>query len=230
MKPAQEKYIPFVPIQLTDRTWEVVDGTTQDMTAVSSISLDSSDITGLQKDDKGQYFIVFRITLGAADEGQDIALYKGWNMISMSVTPLNNAVSSVFTNAEGKKVVRGDVWRYENGQYVATSYVTAGVGYWVYASQDAIGSSAIRVYGNRPTDGIPLKKGWNMMGPIYTIPDFAAAYPDLKGIIDFNQIYKVRSTTQGVIDYVPATGMEIGSAYWIYCNEAVVLPVIPTAE
>ena len=217
-------------MQLTDRTWEVVDGTTQDMTAVSSISLDSSDITGLQKDDKGQYFIVFRITLGAADEGQDIALYKGWNMISMSVTPLNNAVSSVFTNAEGKKVVRGDVWRYENGQYVATSYVTAGVGYWVYASQDAIGSSAIRVYGNRPTDGIPLKKGWNMMGPIYTIPDFAAAYPDLKGIIDFNQIYKVRSTTQGVIDYVPATGMEIGSAYWIYCNEAVVLPVIPTAE
>ena len=120
-------------IQLTDKTWEPISDTTVDMMDVTSVSLDESDLDTLQQDEYGQYYAVYRVTMGGADEAQTITLKPGWNMISFAVTPLLNNVDDVFT-VNSTKLIRGNAWRYEGGQYVAAATIDAGVGYWIYGT------------------------------------------------------------------------------------------------
>ena len=226
-------------IQLTDKTWEPISDTTIDMTEVTSVSLDESEIATLQQDEYGQYYAVYRVALGGADEAQKITLKPGWNMISFAVTPLLNSVDDVFT-VNSTKLIRGNAWRYEGGQYVAAATINAGVGYWVYANIST--STTLTVNGNRPADGIELKAGWNLVGPLYNVQlyDGIKVNPVYEGIYHPNGtssigcIYKTTSDKNGSIEYLDfqydGYRMNIGSAYWIYCNKDVTMPFAPTGN
>ena len=202
------------------------------MTEVTSATLSESDFETLQQDEYGQYYAVYRIALGAADEAQNITLKPGWNMISFAVTPLNNMPDDVFT-VNSTKLIRGSVWRYEGGQYVAAATINAGVGYWIYANVNK--TTTITVNGNRPVEGIELKQGWNLVGPLYNVANARKTYEDIyniNGSREIGYIYKVISDSKGNIQYqdIESDGsrMNVGNAYWIYCNKDVVMPFVPT--
>jgi hypothetical protein len=218
-------------IELTDKTWEPMSETTINMTQQRSITLTADELSACQQDEYGQYFVVYRITLGAADEAQSITLKPGWNMISFAVTPLNNNVADVF--ADGNiRLVRGDVWRYEDGQYLASASVLAGNGYWVYASVKS--TTVVTVFGNRPQDVWQMREGWNLTGPIYNVEDFKTQYGDYTIFIDPTLIKQATSDSKGNINYIDIITnagkypMEVGKAYWIYSAKGVALPVYPT--
>ncbi|MCR5381154.1 MAG: hypothetical protein K6G44_09255 [Lentisphaeria bacterium] len=221
-------------IQLTDKTWEPISDTTVDMTETTSVSLDESDLDTLQQDEYGQYYAVYRIALGAADEAQTITLKPGWNMISFAVTPLVNTVDDVFT-VNSTKLIRGNAWRYEGGQYVAAATIDAGVGYWIYANINK--ATTLTIYGNRPTDGVELKAGWNLVGPLYNVNSVRTTYKDIyntSGTGAISYIYKAVSSTSGNIEYrdIEEEGsvMSVGNAYWIYCKKDVLMPFAPANE
>ena len=221
-------------IQLTDKTWEPISDTTVDMTEVTSVSLDESDLDTLQQDEYGQYYAVYRVTMGGADEAQTITLKPGWNMISFAVTPLNNAVDDVFT-VNSTKLIRGNAWRYEGGQYVAAATINAGVGYWIYANISK--ATTLTIYGNRPADGIELKAGWNLVGPLYDVYNVRSTYKDIynaSGTGAIGYIYKAVSSPSGSIEYrdIEEEGsvMNVGNAYWIFCKKDVLMPFAPANE
>ena len=221
-------------IQLTDKTWEPISDTTVDMTEVTSVALDESDLDTLQQDEYGQYYAVYRVTMGGADEAQTITLKPGWNMISFAVTPLNNAVDDVFT-VNSTKLIRGNAWRYEGGQYVAAATINAGVGYWIYANISK--ATTLTIYGNRPADGIELKAGWNLVGPLYDVYNVRSTYKDIynaSGTGAIGYIYKAVSSPSGSIEYrdIEEEGsvMNVGNAYWIFCKKDVLMPFAPANE
>ena len=221
-------------LQLTDKTWTPISDTTIDMTEQTSVTLTEADFESLQQDEYGQYYAVYRVSLGGADEAQTISLKPGWNMISFAVTPLLNSVDEVFT-VDMKKLIRGNAWRFEGGQYVAASTVNAGVGYWVYANITK--ATTLTIYGNRPSDGLELKEGWNLVGPLYNVAKASKTYKELyntngTGVISY--IYKAISDKSGNIQYDnienDGSRMSIGNAYWIYCTKDVLMPFLPTED
>ena len=149
---------------------------------LGEIVLDEIALKDLQTDSNGQAFAVFRISIGAPDEFQvfdfgvtNAATWKpGWQLVSLKLTPLNNAIEELFTQ-DGQKLYRGIVWMYEGGKYVPATHMVAGRGYWMYIPKRA--TSLINIYGNLGTS-IPLNAGWNICGPIYDIADFKATYND----------------------------------------------------
>ena len=155
-------------------------------------------------------------------------------MISFAVTPLNNAVDDVFT-VNSTKLIRGNAWRYEGGQYVAAATINAGVGYWIYANISK--ATTLTIYGNRPADGIELKAGWNLVGPLYDVYNVRSTYKDIynaSGTGAIGYIYKAVSSPSGSIEYrdIEEEGsvMNVGNAYWIFCKKDVLMPFAPANE
>ena len=209
--------------------FEPVAGTSQSMADVTKIELGEEDLAELQEDENGQRYVVFRISLGAPDSMQQVTLQPGWNMVSLNVTPLNNAVDDVFGNGNGK-YYSGTVYEYSGGQYVAAKNIVATKGYWVFAPKKAV----FVVYGDMETDGISLSKGWNIVGPVYNINDFRTTYPDYLTIVPPDQISEFINNGDGTSGYKAISednySMYVGKAYWIYSDKAVVLPLKPNNE
>ena len=106
--------------QTANGTFEAINGSTVDMTSFNNITLTDEDIAKLQRDENGQRYVVFRVSLGAPDSMQQIILLPGWNMVGISVNPLNNQVSDVFSNGS-TQYYRGAVYEYKGGQYLVAN-------------------------------------------------------------------------------------------------------------
>jgi hypothetical protein len=219
---------------------------------IGQIVLDEVALRNLQTDVSGQAYAVFRISIGAPNEFQvfdfgvtNAATWQpGWQLVSMKLTPLNNAIDEIFV-IDGQKQYRGVVWMYEGGKYVAATHVVAGRGYWMYIPKRA--SELINVFGNLGTS-IPLSAGWNIVGPIHDIKDFKATYNEqeypgvLKKIVKPEndpaalQIFKFIIDQEGNPGYGLAqdsTGvynLDIGHGYWIESKETFELPVVPPCK
>jgi len=226
-----------------DGVYEAVSGSATELEigTYQEVVLDDVDLKSLQTDEYGQSYAVFRFSLGAPDEFQelnfDTGLRAGWNLISLKLTPLNNAVDEVLVR-NGKKVYRGTVWQYEGGKYIAATYLVAGRGYWLYIPSGISGK--ITLTGNLGTS-IPLNTGWNIIGPIHPVEDFAATYneQDYPGIL--KKITKDTANELNIYKFVIKNGapsydfavdslgiynLELGEGYWIETTETFELPVI----
>ena len=226
-----------------DGVYEAVPGTTMELQigAYQEIVLGDVALKSLQTDQYGQAYAVFRFSLGAPDEFQelnfDTGLRAGWNLISLKLTPLNNAVDEVLVR-NGKKVYRGTVWQYEGGKYIAATHLVAGRGYWLYIPAGISGK--ITLTGNLGTS-IPLNTGWNIIGPIHPVEDFEATYNEqaypgiLKKITRDNagklNIYKfvIRDGAPSydfAVDNAGIYNLQLGEGYWIETSETFELPVV----
>ena len=209
--------------------FEPVAGTTMNMADVTRIKLSEEDLAELQVDKNGQRYVVFRISLGAPDSMQLVQLKKGWNMVSLKVTPLNNGVDDVFADGN-TKYYSGTVYEYSGGQYVAAKNIIATKGYWVYSPNGA----EFVVYGDQETSGISLSKGWNIVGPVYNINNFTTTYPDYLSIVPPKKISEFINNGDGTSGYkeIKDSGysMYVGKAYWIYSEKEIVLPLVPPED
>ena len=200
------------------------------------ITLSEGQMAALQTDENGQKFAVFRVTVGTPSDMQTISLKKGWNLVALSVAPVNANVSDVFSDG-GVRFYNGSVWQYENGKYVEATTLEAGRGYWLYSRVDRDG---INIMGAAADTAISLKQGWNIFGPIYKIDDFVAtyktAYPQIydaiekvPGTEDQLELYKFDVTTGGYSLATDSSGKYVltpGVGYWIKVKEAIQLPVV----
>ena len=237
----------------SDGVFEAIPGTQMLVEAgrnvVGQIVLDEVALRNLQTDASGQAYAVFRISIGAPNEFQvfdfgvtNAGVWKpGWQLVSMKLTPLNNAIDEIFV-IDGQKIYRGVVWMYEDGRYVAATHMVAGRGYWMYIPKRA--TELINVYGSLGTS-IPLNTGWNIIGPIHDIKDFKSTYNEqeypgiLKKIVKPEgdpsglQIFKFVVNEAGDPDYDLALdqyglyNLDIGNGYWIESKETFELPVVP---
>ncbi|MCQ2402213.1 MAG: LamG domain-containing protein [Lentisphaeria bacterium] len=218
----------------TDGYFEAVIGSTVEMQpgVAGEIVLSGDQLNNLQQDENGQKFAIFRVTIGAPDSMQTIELKAGWNLVALSLTPLNGDVDDVFS-LNGSKLYSGSIWQYEGGRYVAAKNLVATKGYWLYAKTAA----KVNVYGTAEADVISLSEGWNIVGPVYEIADFEAmyknAYPQA-----FDKIAKTSDGGLEIYKFDPATGgyllavengkyvLKLGNGYWIKTTEAVELPIV----
>ena len=81
-------------------------------------------MAALQTDENGQKFAVFRVTVGTPTDMQTISLKKGWNLVALSVAPVNANVSDVFSDG-GVRFYNGSVWQYQDGKYVEATTLEA---------------------------------------------------------------------------------------------------------
>ncbi len=80
-------------------------------------------------------------------------LEEGWNLLSIHG---DNADLS-----ELEKVMVGNMWTWEDGQYVAKAAPEVTQGFWVYSAV----ATTIQIKADRADDEINLVTGWNLVGP-----------------------------------------------------------------
>ncbi|MBR4125405.1 MAG: hypothetical protein IKR13_04305, partial [Victivallales bacterium] len=222
-----------------DGYYDVVPGTTTKVTSGTAgyITLDPVTFGELQLDANCQKYAVYRISIGGEDiTPQEISLTTGWNLVSFALTPIANDVDDVFSK-DGSKLYSGVVWKFSGGRYVEADTVEAGKAYWLYSKA----ATTITVFGASATDSISLEAGWNLIGPVFPVDDFEAAYkksyPDVYTKIATNEeggleIYKfVYDSETGKSSYGLATDgkaykLELGQGYWIKTTQAVDLPFV----
>ena len=213
--------------QTTNGTFVRQPGASVNMMERSSLVFTAADIATMQIDEYGQKYAVFSVSLGAPDAEHTVSLKAGWNMISVSVTPLYNSIDQVFASGD-EKYYRGTVWVYENGQYVPATTVVAGRGYWLYAPK----AVSFKIYGDMDVSGMSLKKGWNIVGPVADIVDFKTSYADFVNVVLPGNIYRFVVDAYGNPGYesIEIGGkypLKVGEAYWIKAEADIDLPFVP---
>ncbi|MBN2449418.1 MAG: laminin G domain-containing protein [Lentisphaeria bacterium] len=202
-----------------------VAGTTLDMSQHSQIVIDAVEIAALAEAytaEPERMTVVFRISLGAGDGSQTIALHYGWNLVSFALQPINPAVESVFA-FNGQQVIAGVAWAYEGGGYVPVLEIEPTVGYWVYCP--FANGATFTVHGVRTNRNIRLAQGWNLVGPVMrtVVSEAYEAYgtgPGGNGAVDLNSVMSIGADGE----YYQTDVMEPGRAYWIEANQSVELP------
>ncbi len=128
----------------------------------------------------------------------EIPLIAGWNLISLPIVPIDSSLSSLFPSAQ---------IAYEfNGQYLETSRLTAGKGYWVKVPSATTGTVIGQPVSNYSN---PLALGWNLVGAANcTATPMTAPGGLISGIFDFNGSYQ------------SASQLSAGLGYWIKADAA----------
>ena len=144
---------------------------------------------------------------------QQIALIKGWNMVSVGVIPEDNSVSAVFPDAL-------TVYAWENNTYVAASTIECGKAYWVAAESD----QTVTVESEKLSEWTrSLSQGWHMIGALAEdklISDLSPA----------SSILIVYGFNPSSGKYVPATYLESGKGYWVAIGEEANISLSKPAE
>ncbi|MCB0732498.1 MAG: hypothetical protein KDC88_15855, partial [Ignavibacteriae bacterium] len=124
-----------------------------------------------------------------------------WDLLSIPLATENMNVGSIFPNNEAQVI------KFENN-YKNTEILENGVGYWVKFAEKGI----TNVYGEEINVPIPVKKGWNIIGP-------------------YNKelsIDKIQTTPPGIVTsdyygfkngYFIADKIEVWKGYWIKVNQ-----------
>ena len=128
----------------------------------------------------------------------EIPLNTGWNLISLPIVPLDSSLSSLFPTAQ-------IAYEY-NGQYLETSKLDPGKGYWV-----KVPSATTAAIIGEPVSGCSsaLALGWNLMGAANcTVIPQTTPSGLISGIFDFNGSYQ------------SATQLSAGFGYWVKADTA----------
>jgi len=95
-----------------------------------------------------------------------IKLYKGWNLISLSINPLNSELNALFPEAV-------QAYKYLSTGYMPATRLVPGQGYWVYMPI----TKTYTINGYPVTDiSFSTEKGWHLIGTVngQCIPDNVA--------------------------------------------------------
>jgi hypothetical protein len=110
--------------------------------------------------------------LDAGDDSESgaavcVPLQKGWNLISLPVSPASAAISDVLSSVSGYYSV---IWAYQSGRWKMydpespglsdLSVLESGWGYWISMNR----SETLRVSGSPAAKTVVLAKGWNLVG------------------------------------------------------------------
>lgn len=106
-----------------------------------------------------------------------LPLLKGWNLISLPLSPFDPTIGEVLNSIENYNVV----WGYQNGNWMeydpdapgscSLNEMDAGYGYWIEMSQADI----LQVGGTAADKTVGLQEGWNLVGYNSILPASADA-------------------------------------------------------
>ena len=157
-------------------------------------------------------------TCGApVEETYSKTLYKGWNLVSLPLTPSDNSISSVLASVWDNVSV---VYRYNatSKQFERASTMDPGTGYFVYVTQNCTWT-----YNGTPytSMSIELKKGLNMVGWLNCSEDITDALSSIAG--DYWYVARWNAIEQKFEVYNPVAPpvfndfntMERGEGYFI---------------
>jgi hypothetical protein len=143
----------------------------------------------------------------------DIHLITGWNMIGVSVDPLDSVATNLFPN------MIPPLYRFI-GSYDPVEIVECGEGYWERNTESE--TVTIEGFSCSPL-AISLMNGWNMIsGPNCTVA--IADVTDPAGIIIPGTLYGFNGA------YVLSDYMEGGKGYWLRTNAAGDITISCAAE
>ena len=121
-------------------------------------------------------------------------LSRGWNLCSLPFMPDEDSI--FLLNEAGSAF-----WRWENGRFKQLDNFLPGQGFWMYV-QSACELKLKGVEG----DAVPLRKGWNLVGPTTDNPSFGnATVWGMEG----KQMVHVSPGDGG-------KGLQQGKGYWIF--------------
>jgi hypothetical protein len=147
----------------------------------------------------GKDSLIFSISAACS---KNVLMQKGWNMVSVPVEMTDMRSSILFS---GKN---SSVFDFENG-YVSKDTLVTSKGYWVrYPDTATVSISGLQSGKN----AIPVKSGWNMIGPY-----------DQKAAVN-----KISTTPSGIITsqffgfsngYKIADTLQVGEGYWVRVSQ-----------
>jgi len=205
---AEGRYIGLYEV---DELGEPVGGTGLWLGATDSLALSPGE---------SHHFVIRH----ASDVVFDLPLSIGWNLVSLPVVPVDNSVESVFAGTAARAAeeasmgdspsTAGLVWRYESGQYVSVSEVSALEGYWVYST-----ASATVVLRGIPvsSSSVSLSTGWNLIG----VPVHCSALSG--GDVQSSWYYWDADSGR----YGTAVELVPGLGYWVQTGRGCVLELSP---
>ena len=151
-----------------------------------------------------------------------LSLKKGWNMISLPVTPETTNADSIFSQVPMGYYALFS-WDPLNKTYTEPSTVEPEKGYWILVLDECevniSGASLINYTAN-------LTKGWNMIGSL-AVPTYLHNPDDIPdGSVLNNSIYTWSPANQS---YISTTKIDPGKGYWILALQNCSLNITPTA-
>ncbi|MBN2090883.1 PQQ-binding-like beta-propeller repeat protein [candidate division KSB1 bacterium] len=132
----------------------------------------------------------------------EVTVAPGWNIISVPLVAADMSVSALFPDAVSS------AFGFENG-YVITNTLSNGVGYWLKFNNAAVETiMGIEV----PSKEIPVKTGWNMIGPYESDVPIADITSEPIGIVQSNYF----EFDNG---YQIAASLRVGKGYWVKTSQ-----------
>jgi len=126
-------------------------------------------------------------------------LSKGWNMVSVPVSPTNDSVKILFPSAVG------DAFSYNGSSYLMTNRLNSGAGYWLKFA----GAEDLSVTGAPSTnDTLNLASGWNMIGSI-SVPLAVSSIMSIPAQITTSNFFGYSGKYEISDSILP------GRAYWV---------------
>lgn len=144
---------------------------------------------------------------------KDVAFSTGWNLLSAPVKSVNMQRTVLFPSANSP------LYGYTNG-YIQSDSLTTGNGYWLRfpapGSTNMCGTAVA-------TLTVPVKAGWNLIGPYHTDAAVSSVTTVPAGIVS--------SPYYGYFNgYQTAATLQPGKGYWVRCSSAGQLQLTGSAQ
>ncbi len=167
---------------------------------------------------------------------QQIHLYRGWNLISIMIDPLDSNILSVLSAIREFCI---SVWSYDKSwkYYIfgiqnpgSLNDIQPGKGYWINVNAE----TDLVINGNELSNpAIMLSSGWNLVG--YNYHENVATPDALSSIIEYCQSVWGYENPKGWSKFIKGASNETnnlyelkpGSGYWINVTEDCILEIKP---
>ncbi len=133
----------------------------------------------------------------------NVSVNAGWNLASIPLIPVDSRVSNLFPHATSPAYAF-------NAGYQALDRMNPGTGCWLKFPS----AETVAIVGSTPSiRRIPVKEGWNIIGPFDTAVSSAAVTSSPAGIIA-SPFYGFAGA------YVIASSLQSGKAYWVKASKS----------
>ncbi|MGA9139175.1 MAG: Calx-beta domain-containing protein, partial [Methanocella sp.] len=177
------------------------------------------------------------VTISTSIPHTDLNLVQGWNLVSLSVTPENASISSVFPEDVSSKVM--DIWGWNESvqewvyyspntddyfyqYYPNLTTLETGKAYWVEMSSPAKMTVIGTVPGYAPACPVNLVTGWNFVGPTgMSSQAVASMYPQAVDVWGWDEsvqewVYYSPNPDDYFYQYYPKmNSLQPGHGYWV---------------
>ncbi|MFO7869153.1 MAG: glycoside hydrolase family 9 protein [Bacteroidales bacterium] len=150
---------------------------------------------------------------------QTISLTTGWNLISCNVLPADNAISTIFSNADISIIKNSDgFWMPSQAEQLnSIQNITIGEGYLIYANSN----TSVSLEGTTDeTLSKNIAQGWNLVGVPTTDTRTIETQingTDIQTVKNFDGFYDVSETANSISEFIPNKG------YYIYANQSTII-------